>query len=121
MTTRVAIMNDLLAINVKPGKTIQDIVEASGSELLFGCRDLARKTDKQADTEPRSRGAGPLPESKTRQVGAHHQILRRERREARVYRCVQGGPEQLLASGSMLARLALNDYANSLRGAGRRR
>jgi ferredoxin len=32
-------MNDFLAINVKPGKTIQDIVEASGSALPFGCRD----------------------------------------------------------------------------------
>jgi ferredoxin len=39
MTTRVEIMNDFLAINVKPGKTIQDIVEASGSALPFGCRD----------------------------------------------------------------------------------
>jgi ferredoxin len=32
-------MNDFLAINVEPGKTIQDIVEASGSALPFGCRD----------------------------------------------------------------------------------
>jgi len=39
MTTRVEITNDFLAINVKPGKTIQDIVEASGSALPFGCRD----------------------------------------------------------------------------------
>ncbi|MDD2779995.1 2Fe-2S iron-sulfur cluster binding domain-containing protein [Sulfuricurvum sp.] len=39
MTTRVEIMNDFLAINVQPGKTIQDIVEASGSALPFGCRD----------------------------------------------------------------------------------
>lgn len=39
MTTRVEIMNDFLAINVKAGKTIQDIVEASGSALPFGCRD----------------------------------------------------------------------------------
>lgn len=39
MTTRVEIINDFLAINVKPGKTIQDIVEASGSALPFGCRD----------------------------------------------------------------------------------
>lgn len=39
MTTRVEIMNDFLALNVKPGKTIQDIVEASGSALPFGCRD----------------------------------------------------------------------------------
>ncbi|NCO00534.1 MAG: 2Fe-2S iron-sulfur cluster binding domain-containing protein [Epsilonproteobacteria bacterium] len=39
MTTRVEIVNDFLAINVKPGKTIQDIVEASGSALPFGCRD----------------------------------------------------------------------------------
>lgn len=39
MTTRVEIMNDFLAINVHPGKTIQDIVEASGSALPFGCRD----------------------------------------------------------------------------------
>ena len=39
MTTRIEIMNDFLAINVKPGKTIQDIVEASGSALPFGCRD----------------------------------------------------------------------------------
>jgi ferredoxin len=39
MNTRVEIMNDFLAINVKPGKTIQDIVEASGSALPFGCRD----------------------------------------------------------------------------------
>ena len=38
-TTRVEIMNDFLAINVTPGKTIQDIVEASGSALPFGCRD----------------------------------------------------------------------------------
>jgi ferredoxin len=38
-TTRVEIINDFLAINVKPGKTIQDIVEASGSALPFGCRD----------------------------------------------------------------------------------
>lgn len=39
MITRVEIINDFLAINVKPGKTIQDIVEASGSALPFGCRD----------------------------------------------------------------------------------
>jgi ferredoxin len=39
MTTRVEIVNDFLAVNVKPGKTIQDIVEASGSALPFGCRD----------------------------------------------------------------------------------
>lgn len=39
MSTRVEIMNDFLALNVKPGKTIQDIVEASGSALPFGCRD----------------------------------------------------------------------------------
>jgi ferredoxin len=39
MTTRVEIINDFLAINVKPGKTIQDIVEAAGSALPFGCRD----------------------------------------------------------------------------------
>ena len=39
MTTRVEIMNDFQAINVHPGKTIQDIVEASGSALPFGCRD----------------------------------------------------------------------------------
>lgn len=39
MTTRVEIVNDFLALNVKPGKTIQDIVEASGSALPFGCRD----------------------------------------------------------------------------------
>jgi ferredoxin len=39
MRTRVEIMNDFLAINVEPGKTIQDIVEASGSALPFGCRD----------------------------------------------------------------------------------
>ncbi|MCX6074837.1 MAG: 2Fe-2S iron-sulfur cluster-binding protein [Campylobacterales bacterium] len=39
MTTRVEIINDFLAINVHPGKTIQDIVEASGSALPFGCRD----------------------------------------------------------------------------------
>ncbi|MDP3465705.1 MAG: 2Fe-2S iron-sulfur cluster-binding protein [Sulfuricurvum sp.] len=39
MTTRVEIINDFLAINVIPGKTIQDIVEASGSALPFGCRD----------------------------------------------------------------------------------
>ena len=39
MTTRVEIMNDFLAVNVKPGKTIQDIVEAAGSALPFGCRD----------------------------------------------------------------------------------
>jgi len=35
MTTRVEIVNDFLAINVKPGKTIQDIIEASGSALPF--------------------------------------------------------------------------------------
>lgn len=39
MTTRVEIVNDFLAINVKPGMTIQDVVEASGSALPFGCRD----------------------------------------------------------------------------------
>ncbi len=39
MTTRVEIINDFLAINVIPGKTIQEIVEASGSALPFGCRD----------------------------------------------------------------------------------
>lgn len=39
MTTRVEIINDFLAVNVKPGKTIQDVVEASGSALPFGCRD----------------------------------------------------------------------------------
>lgn len=39
MTTRVEIVNDFLAINVKEGATIQDIVEASGSALPFGCRD----------------------------------------------------------------------------------
>ena len=39
MTTSLEIINDFLAINVKPGKTIQDIVEASGSALPFGCRD----------------------------------------------------------------------------------
>ncbi|MFT7003352.1 MAG: ferredoxin [Sulfurimonas sp.] len=39
MTTRVEIVNDFLAINVKEGSTIQDIVEASGSALPFGCRD----------------------------------------------------------------------------------
>ncbi|AFL68313.1 2Fe-2S iron-sulfur cluster-binding protein [Sulfurospirillum barnesii] len=39
MTTRVEIINDFLAINVKPGATIQDVVEASGSALPFGCRD----------------------------------------------------------------------------------
>lgn len=39
MRTRVEIINDFLAINVEPGKTIQDIVEASGSALPFGCRD----------------------------------------------------------------------------------
>ena len=39
MTTRVEIVNDFLAINVKPGATIQDVVEASGSALPFGCRD----------------------------------------------------------------------------------
>ena len=39
MTTRVEIINDFLAINVKPGSTIQDVVEASGSALPFGCRD----------------------------------------------------------------------------------
>ncbi len=39
MTTRVEIVNDFLAINVKPGSTIQDVVEASGSALPFGCRD----------------------------------------------------------------------------------
>ena len=39
MTTRVEIKNDFLAINVKEGSTIQDIVEASGSALPFGCRD----------------------------------------------------------------------------------
>jgi ferredoxin len=39
MTTRVEIINDFLAINVKPGATIQEVVEASGSALPFGCRD----------------------------------------------------------------------------------
>lgn len=39
MTTRVEIINDFLAINIKPGGTIQDVVEASGSALPFGCRD----------------------------------------------------------------------------------
>jgi ferredoxin len=39
MTTRVEILNDFLAINVKPGATIQDIVEKAGSGLPFGCRD----------------------------------------------------------------------------------
>ncbi len=39
MTTRVEIINDFLAINVKMGSTIQDIVEASGSALPFGCRN----------------------------------------------------------------------------------
>ena len=39
MTTRVEIVNDVLASNVKPGSTIQDVVEASGSALPFGCRD----------------------------------------------------------------------------------
>ena len=39
MTTRVEIINDFLAINVKLGATIQDVVEASGSALPFGCRD----------------------------------------------------------------------------------
>ena len=39
MTTRVEIVNDFLAINVKPGSTIQDVVEASGSALPFGCRE----------------------------------------------------------------------------------
>lgn len=39
MTTRVEIINDFLAVNVKPGSTIQDVVEASGSALPFGCRD----------------------------------------------------------------------------------
>ena len=39
MTTRVEIVNDFLAINVAEGSTIQDIVEASGSALPFGCRD----------------------------------------------------------------------------------
>ncbi|MDX9796383.1 MAG: 2Fe-2S iron-sulfur cluster-binding protein [Sulfurimonadaceae bacterium] len=39
MTTRVEIVNDFLAINVQPGSTIQDVVEASGSALPFGCRD----------------------------------------------------------------------------------
>ncbi|MDD3467296.1 MAG: 2Fe-2S iron-sulfur cluster-binding protein [Campylobacterales bacterium] len=39
MTTRVEIVNDFLAINVKPGATIQEIVERAGSGLPFGCRD----------------------------------------------------------------------------------
>ncbi|MDR2080550.1 MAG: (2Fe-2S)-binding protein [Campylobacteraceae bacterium] len=39
MTTRVEIINDFLAINVKPGTTIQDVVEAAGSALPFGCRN----------------------------------------------------------------------------------
>jgi ferredoxin len=39
MTTRVEIANDFLAINVKPGATIQDIIEQAGSGLPFGCRD----------------------------------------------------------------------------------
>jgi ferredoxin len=37
--TRVEIINDFLAINVKPGTTIQDVVEAAGSALPFGCRN----------------------------------------------------------------------------------
>jgi len=78
MTTRVEIINDFLAINVIPGKTIQDVVEASGSALPFGCRDgecgtcivliesgmefLSGKTDKEravlktvGETNPKAR------------------------------------------------------------------
>lgn len=39
MVTRVEIVNDFLAINVKVGETIQEIVEKAGSGLPFGCRD----------------------------------------------------------------------------------
>ena len=39
MITRVEIVNDFLAINVKVGETIQEIVEKAGSGLPFGCRD----------------------------------------------------------------------------------
>lgn len=39
MTTRVEIVNDFLAINVKQGETIQNIIERAGSGLPFGCRD----------------------------------------------------------------------------------
>ena len=39
MMTRVEIANDFLAINIKPGTTIQDVIEAAGSGLPFGCRD----------------------------------------------------------------------------------
>lgn len=35
MTTRVEIVNDFLAINVKPGSTIQDVVEAPASAITF--------------------------------------------------------------------------------------
>ncbi|MDR2152904.1 MAG: (2Fe-2S)-binding protein [Helicobacteraceae bacterium] len=39
MTTRVEVVNDFLAINVKPGETLQEVIEKMGSGLPFGCRD----------------------------------------------------------------------------------
>lgn len=39
MTTRVEILNDFLAVNVKPGENFQNIVEVTGSGMVFGCRD----------------------------------------------------------------------------------
>lgn len=39
MTTRVEVVNDFLAINVKPGESLQDVMEKMGSGLPFGCRD----------------------------------------------------------------------------------
>jgi ferredoxin len=39
MTTRIEVVNDFLAANVKPGETLQDIMEKMGSGLPFGCRD----------------------------------------------------------------------------------
>ncbi len=39
MTTRVEIVNDFLAVNAKVGTSLQDIAEAAGSGIPFGCRD----------------------------------------------------------------------------------
>lgn len=39
MTTRVEIVNDFLAINAKAGSSFQDVAEAAGSSIPFGCRD----------------------------------------------------------------------------------
>ncbi|MDR3347879.1 MAG: (2Fe-2S)-binding protein [Helicobacteraceae bacterium] len=39
MTTRVEVINDFLAVNCKPGETLQAVIEKMGSGLPFGCRD----------------------------------------------------------------------------------